>query len=346
MDVLVLGGTGMIGTAITRGLLARGHAVTHLTRGRTSRDVDGGVRLVVGDRTSRDDLRRAEEAAGAEVVIDMICFTAEDAMASVDAFRGGVDHYIMCSTVDVYTKRGSGFPITEDSERQPSPTFRYAYAKNQAETVLWTAASEGSLPVTVLRPAATYAQSTVAPIGSFEVVMDRLRRGEPIIVHGDGSSLWVSCHRDDVAQAFVNCVGNEATKGKAYNVAGSELLTWNAYWLAVAQAAGTPAPRFVHIPTEVLHRIDPELSEWCWANFQYNNYIDSSRAARDLGFSSTRSWAEGVSDIRWDLIAPAEARSSARYQRIVTEWCAAIDGLATRFADDGGSWHRETSTEE
>ena len=82
--------------------------------------------------------------------------------------------------------------------------------------------------------------------------MKRLREGRPIVVHGDGKSIWSACHRDDVARAFVRAIGNEAAYGKAYNVTGEEWMRYDRYWETAARALGAPEPRLVHIPTDLL----------------------------------------------------------------------------------------------
>ena len=104
------------------------------------------------------------------------------------------------------------------------------------------------------------------------------------MLHGDGTGLWASCHRDDVAAAFVAALGNPAARGRAYTVAGSELLTWDAYWTQVAHALGVGDPEIVHVPSALLHAAAPDLAEWCWLNFRHDNVFDCSAAGRDLGF--------------------------------------------------------------
>ena len=224
----------------------------------------------------------------------MLCFTGEDARVAVAAFGGRVAQYVMCSTVDVYTRPARYYPVDESHERRPSPAFGYAVGKQEAEDVLENAHQSGSFPVTVLRPAATYASHVVAPLATMDLYVDRLRRGLPVILPGDGTSLWVVCHRDDVARAFVRSLGHEPSYGTAYNVASSELLTWDTYWGTFARALGVESPRFLHVPTDVLTVAVPDLAEWCGTNFHHNNIVDSSLAERDLGFVSTVRWQEGA----------------------------------------------------
>jgi nucleoside-diphosphate-sugar epimerase len=113
-------------------------------------------------------------------------------------------------------------------------------------------------------------------------------------VHGDGEALWVSCHIDDVASAFVNTVGSQKTFGKAYHVTGEEWQTWNQYHERLAEAIGAPTPTLIHIPADILVRIAPEQSMITYLNFQYTNIFDNSAAKADLGFEYTIDWQTGA----------------------------------------------------
>jgi nucleoside-diphosphate-sugar epimerase len=146
------------------------------------------------------------------------------------------------------------------------------------------------------RPAATYAEGA-SVLHSFRgntTYLDRLRKGKPIIVHGDGQSLWCSCHASDVARAFVNAACQSSTYGKTYHVTSEEFLTWNQHHQMVARALGAPEPQLVHIPTDLLERLLPERAHWTATNFQYNNSFDNTAAKQDLDFRYTIRWEEGA----------------------------------------------------
>jgi nucleoside-diphosphate-sugar epimerase len=114
------------------------------------------------------------------------------------------------------------------------------------------------------------------------------------VVHGDGSSLWVCCHRADVARAFANATGQPHTFGKSYHTTGEEWMTWNQYHTGVAAAIGAPPPTLVHIPTDLLGKVAPQRAAIDVENFQFNNIFDNSAARADLGFRYTIPWQEGV----------------------------------------------------
>ncbi len=162
----------------------------------------------------------------------------------------------------------------------------------------------GTLPVTILRPAFTYGEGRglVHSLGGKTTYFDRLLKGKPLVVHGDGSSFWVSCHCEDVARAFVGAVGNPLTFGKGYNLTGEEWMTWNRYHELVAASIGAPPPNRVHIPTDLLASV-AKRGHICAVNFQYNNLFDNTMAKRDLGFAQTISFREGVRRIFEWLVA-------------------------------------------
>ncbi|MBC8159706.1 MAG: NAD-dependent epimerase/dehydratase family protein [Roseiflexaceae bacterium] len=295
MDVLILGGTGLISTAITSQLLARGDQVTLFNRGKTPSRVPEGVVVIRGERDA-DEFEQQMQAAGRfDVVIDMICFTPEQAQRDLRAFAGRVGQLIFCSTVNVYTKPADRYPYTEDARREPIDD-EYGTKKAQCEDIFLAAHQRGELPVTIIRPAHTYGEGGVIihSLGWSTTYLDRIRKGKPIIVHGDGSSLWVPCHIDDVARAFVGACLNERTFGKAYHTTGEEWLTWNRYHELVAQALDAPAPTLVHIPSDLLVRISRERAWTTYNNFSGNTIFDNSAAKAELGFRYSVPWVEGV----------------------------------------------------
>ena len=298
MRVLIIGGTGLISTAITRVLIERGDAVTLYNRGQTDAYIPEGYNTITGNRKDYTTFEaQMAEAGNFDAVIDMIGFGAADIESAIRAFRGNIGQFIFCSTVDVYTKPARQYPIQEDAERQPMPSFPYAYNKAKCERLLEEAHERGDFPVTIIRPAHTYGEGR-GLIHSFGLggayYFNRIRLGKPIITHGDGSSIWAACHRDDVGSAFAAAVGNEKAFGKGYHTASEEPMTWNQYHQTVAQAMNAPEPDLIHIPTDFLSEIAPKAAEWCKENFQYNNIFDNTAAKADLNFRWTVPFIDGV----------------------------------------------------
>lgn len=329
MKILIVGGTGLISTSITRQLLERGDEVTHFNRGRSPIRFEGNVRAITGDRTDHPRFERQIQDIGVmDAVIDMIGYEEEDAASALRAFRGRTGHYIFCSTVDVYAKPASRYPVREDEPRHPITP--YGMKKVLCEDLVLAAHRRGDLATSVLRPTYTYGEGVggvIHSLGFRTTFLDRIRRGRPVIVHGNGNGLWNPCHVDDAARGFVGAAGNEKAFGRAYNVSGEEAITWNQFTAKIAEAMDVPCPELVHIPTDVLAQLLPERAQLSVENIQYPNVHDTAAAHRDLGFRYTISVVEGMRrTIRW-LDAHGKIEDSDAdpvYDRIVDAWRARV----------------------
>jgi nucleoside-diphosphate-sugar epimerase len=195
--------------------------------------------------------------------------------------------------------------------------------------MLFEARDRDGLPLTIIRPAHTYGRGgkhrghVVHSLGKGTAFLDRLRKGKPVVVHGDGSSFWTSCHLEDVARGFAGAIGNPRTLGRTYHVTGEEWLTWNRYHQLVAQAMDAPEPQLVHIPTDFLSRVAPEESVLVRENFQFNNIFDNSAAHRDLGFRYTIPFLEGMRDtIAWveRTYGFDNSDSDRKYEAVLALW--------------------------
>lgn len=334
MRMLIIGGTGIISTGITRLLVERGDDVVLYNRGLRPSLVGGGYTTIIGDRRDFATFEKQMREAGFfDCVIDMVCYLPEEAESAIRAFRGRTGQYIFCSTVDVYTKPAATYPITEAAERSPSEKFLYAYNKARCEELFFAAHERGDLAVTIIRPAHTYGEggnNLLHALGRGNYHIDRLRKRQPIIVHGDGTSFWPTCHRDDVAVAFVGAIGNEKALGRGYHVAGEEWMTWEGYHQGLAKAIGAEPPEFVHIPTDVLLRLAPREAYLTAVNLRYNNLFDNTAAKEDLGFRVTIPWVEGARrTIEW-LEEHGQLERSEDfpfYDQIIATWRQAIDSL-------------------
>jgi len=331
MKILLIGGTGLISSSITRDLVARGDEVVHYNRGKFDLYPNPpGVTTVHGDRTDYPAFERQMAELGTfDCVMDMVGYLPGDAVSAVRAFRGRVGHYIFCSTVDVYRKPACRYPYTEAEEYGGLN----AYSRNKVtqEQTLLAAQHPTDFPLTIIRPAYTYGEGRgpIHTFGGSTTYVDRIRKGKPIVVHGDGSSLWVACHRDDVARAFVAAAGVSHTFGKSYHTAGEEWLTWNEYHAQVAAANCAPKPTFVHIPTDELAKLAPQRAGITVENFQFNNIFDNRAAHSDLNFQTTIPWIDGVRRmVAWleqqgkienSDVDPFEDRLIARWQETIRE---------------------------
>lgn len=337
MNILIIGGTGLISTSISRQLMEAGHNLTLYNRGQTEPRLPGNYQVIRGNRNDFTAFEEKIASAGSfDCVIDMVTFKPEQAESTIRAFTGRVGQFIFCSTVDVYTKPPATFPVLESHER--IALSDYGRDKAKCEDLFMEAHQAGHFPVTILRPASTYGEggNIIHTFGWETYFLDRLRKGKPVIVHGDGEALWVSCHIDDVARAFVNAVGNERAYGHAYHLTGEEWQTWNQYHDRLVEAIGAPKPNIIHMPADILVRISPEHTMITYLNFQFSNIFDNSAAKRDLGFEVTVDWRSGSKrTYDWlnehDLIA--DWQSFPLYEQIIERYRQQCNDMVVQLAD-------------
>jgi nucleoside-diphosphate-sugar epimerase len=285
MKVLIIGGTGLISTAIADQLVARGDDVTLFNRGETESRVRGRVRTIRGDRCDYAAFEDAMRTTTFDAVIDMVAYAQGDAESLLRAFSGRARHVVVCSTVCVY-----GGPMTRAvacDDEPHRPVTEYGRDKSKIESILLSRSGENGLFATALRPSFTTGEGTIMSGILFDdTLLDRLRRGLPVIVHDDGTVPWAIAHVSDVARGFVGALLNERAYGRAYHLTSDEHTTWNGVFAAMNEAAQGSAP-LVHIPTDWLAAAAPRRSVAVNYIYRYPSVFDNTRAARDLGFRTT-----------------------------------------------------------
>ncbi|MBV9849951.1 MAG: NAD-dependent epimerase/dehydratase family protein [Armatimonadetes bacterium] len=294
MHVLFVGGTGLISTAIARQLLEAGHQVTLFNRGQSENRLPTGAQEINGDRKDYAQFERTFADKTYDVVVDMVAFHPDDSASAVRAFAGRCGQFIHCSTVCVY----SG-PVTTIPTPETEPYHSIGgYGKDKAacERLLLQAFEEQKFPATIMRPSHSYGEGghLIRPFGPSETFVDRLRKGKPLIVLGDGNGLWASCHVDDVARGFIGVMGSPKCLGQAYNITGDEYLSWNMYHQQVAEVVGgTFDP--VHIPTDVLREAAPQWAGGTHEIFQWPSIFDNGKIKRDTDYRGQAiPWREGA----------------------------------------------------
>lgn len=283
--VVVIGGTGQISASVTDQLVAQGHDVVVMTRGRSARPIPEGVEHVTCDRSDTEGFERTLDdvlSHGADAVIDMICFQPEQTEQMVRILRGKVKQYILCSTVCVYGGHLATIPAQEDDPLRPvSP-----YGRNKAacEEVAFTAHRQGDLGVTVVRP-----PYTLGPGGHLDSIwgrdpylVDRIRRGKPVLILDSGNNLWHASAASDVAAVIVGAVGNSQALGEAFNAVGPKIYTHREYFEAIGTALGHPV-YLVPIPTEIFLQAAGKEGGFVQSIFQYHTAFSTEKAQRLLG---------------------------------------------------------------
>jgi nucleoside-diphosphate-sugar epimerase len=325
MKVLIIGGTGLISTGIVKALLPRGAAITVFNRGQTDDRLGRDVKHLAGDRNDFAAFESAAAAAGPwDVVIDMICFRPDQAESDVRAFAGRCGHFIFCSTVCTYGNTQTILPTLETTPQ--APVSAYGRDKVACEQIFLRAHADKKMPVTIFRPSHTYGPggNIINNIGWEATFIDRLRRGRPIVVSGDGHGLWQSAYSEDVGVGFAHAAGKPACFGQAYNITGDEIVTWDEYTQRIAAATGAPPPRLVHIPTDLLLALDRKRYSALEEIFRFHGVYSSAKLKRDVPeYRSAMPFAEGVRrTVAWmdqhKKIAPVA--SDPQEDRLVEVW--------------------------
>lgn len=279
MKVCVVGGTGNISTSIVRLLLEVGHDVTLFNRGK-GRDAPRGVRVVRGDRKDRAAFESALQAERFDAAIDMICYNADDARSALRAFRG-VKHLIYCSTVCTYGVAYDWLPVTEDHPARPITD--YGRNKLAADRVFLAAHHDEGFPVTIIKPSTTFGPSwnMLRQIAWEAGWVDRVRKGKPIVVCGDGRALHQWLYVDDAAPGFVFALGRDRCIGQTYNLMKREFGTWADYHRTAMQVIGRDV-ELVGVPLASLLAAGVPGVGICDTIFSHNTIYSPDRLMRDV----------------------------------------------------------------
>jgi nucleoside-diphosphate-sugar epimerase len=275
MKVLFIGGTGVISSACSPLAVERGMDLTILNRGKTERAVPAGARLLPGDIRQPDTVRAALEGQHFDVVVDWVAFTPEHVQTDIDLFQGRTGQYIFISTAAAYAP--PSLPITE-STILANPHWDYAHQKILCERRLMEAYIDDGFPVTIVRPSHTYDQ-TMLPLQYRYTVVDRMRKGQKVVVHGDGTSMWVLTNHRDFAKGLVGLLGNSQAIGEAVHITSDEILTWNQIFSIVAEAAGGSFNP-VYAPSNLIASIDPEWGPRLIGDKAISKFFDNSKIKR------------------------------------------------------------------
>ncbi len=295
-NVCVIGGTGLISTGVVNALIEKGNKVSVFNRGRTDNRLPDGVELIVGDRNDPACFGDTLAQRHFDAVIDMICFNPDQAARDIKVFAGHCEHFIFTSTVCTYGDTQTIIPTPENTPQNPHS--EYGKNKLACEKLFLDAHAAGKMNVTIFRPSHTYGPGggIINNLGWADSFVDRLRKGRPIIVSGDGHGLWQSAFSEDVGVGFANAVLREKCFGQIYNIVGEEVVAWDQYTQRTARAIGAPEPEIVHIPTDTLLAIKPaDYFTGLAEIFRYHGVYSNEKIHRDIPEYRLRtSFEEGV----------------------------------------------------
>jgi len=326
MKVLFLGGTGVISSACSRLAVSRGIDLVLLNRGQTARPLPEGARILHGDIRDRASVERALGDTTFDAVVNWINFTPDHVEADIELFRDRTGQYIFISSASAYQKPLSSLPITESTPLD-NPFWAYSRAKIACEERLVQAYREEKFPITIVRPSHTYDRTKVPLLGHYADI-DRMRKGKKVIVHGDGTSLWVLTHHEDFAKGFVGLLGNHRAIGHAFHITSDEVLTWNQIYTILAQAAGVE-PQIVHVPSDLIAAFDPEVGAGLLGDKAHSVIFDNTKIKRLVpDFAATIPFSQGAEEIvAWFNADPARQVVDRQVSRLIDNIIAAYEAI-------------------
>ena len=330
MKILFIGGTGNISTPVSELAVSRGIDLYHLNRGK--KPGIEGVKSLVADIEDAEETKAALKGHEWDVVVDWIAFTPAQIQRDIQLFQGKTKQFIFISSASCYQKPPSNYIITESTPLK-NPHWQYSRDKITCEEILTKAFREQNFPMTIVRPSHTYYNVFPIPIGGWVefTAVDRMKKGLPVIVQGDGTSLWTVTHARDFAKAFVGLMGHPLSIGEAYHITGDEVLTWNQIFESIAEAAGVKA-KIVHVPSwkiiEYSNQQGYESEEGgLWGDKSHCAIFDNTKIKRLVpDFVATIPFAHGIKEtLAWFEADPRRMVINPRTN-------ALIDGLVEKWA--------------
>ena len=320
LDLLCIGGSGIISAASVRLAVERGHHVTVLNRGRTGiRPLPAEVEVLVADVR---DGAAVDEVLGRrefDAVAQFVAYTPEHVQPDIDRFAGRTGQYVFISSASAYQKPPLSVPVTESTPLK-NPFWQYSRDKIACEDLLVGAYRDADFPAVIVRPSHTYDDTALPPLGGWTDIA-RMRAGKPVVVHGDGTTQWTLTHSDDFAVGFVGLLGRPETLGNAYTITGESAPTWDQVYAWLGRAAGAE-PELVHVASSTIAAALPDKGPGLVGDKAHSMLFDTTKLRRLVPeFTTMIPYAQGARR----AIAWYDANPDA--QQVDAELDAAFDGL-------------------
>ncbi|WP_300612873.1 SDR family oxidoreductase [Trebonia sp.] len=325
LRVLFIGGTGVISSACARQAVADGVDLYVLNRGQsTTRPLSPGVRELRADVRSPRTVRDVLKDLDFDSVVDWVAFTTEHVRTDIDLFSDRTGQYVFISTASAYQKPPARLPITESTPLK-NPFWQYSRDKIACEDLLVSQYREHDFPVTIVRPSHTYDATKTVLSGGW-TALARMLAGKPVIVHGDGTSLWTVTHATDFARGFVPLLGHPRTLGEAFHITSDDVLTWDQIAHALAAALGVTG-NLVHVPSDAIAAADREWGASLLGDKAHSMVFDNSKLRSVVpGWRAVVPFERGAREIAaWYLADPARQATDER-----------LDALMDKLAGSAG----------
>lgn len=313
MRALFIGGTGTISSAITRQLLTQGCELYLLNRGNRNDSLPAGAKILQADIRDEEQVARLLGDLKFDVVADFIAFEPAQLERDYRLFNGRPSQFIFISSASAYQKPPSDYRINEGTPLS-NPYWQYSRNKIACEDYLMKQYRENGFPVTIVRPSHTYDERSI-PLGvhgakgSWQVAK-RMLENKPVLIHGDGTSLWTMTHNSDFARGFIGLMGNIQAIGESVQITSDESLTWNQIYGAIANALGVQL-RAVHVSSELLDACSPLDFRGGLIGDKANSVVfDNSKLKRLVpGFTATVRFDQGIKQTIDHVLAHPELQT-------------------------------------
>ena len=320
---LFIGGTGVISAACVGRALERGDEVTVVNRGSSGlRPLPEGVEVLHADIRDPESVHAVLGERSFDVVAEFLAFTPEHIRTDFGLFEGRVGQYVFVSSASAYQTPPTRLPVTESTPLR-NPFWQYSRDKIACENLLIDGYRERDFPITIVRPSHTYDRTMIPTSGDW-TDLERMRRGAPVVVHGDGTSRWTITHNTDFAIAFVGLLGLPEAVGDSFHITSDEAPTWDQIYCYLAEALGVEAD-LVHVASESIAVALPELGPGLLGDKAHSMQFDNSKVkALVPEFQARVPFAHGAGEIvEWHL-------ADASRQRVDPDLDAAFDRLVER----------------
>lgn len=330
MKVLFIGGTGVISSACTQRGIEKGLKMYLLNHGITKeRPIPKEAKVLRADFRNDNEVESILKKETFDVVVDWICYTPEQAERDVRLFKNRTGQFIFIGTASSYQTPPANLPITESTPLS-NPFWKYSQHKIACEEIFVRAYREFGFPLTIVRPSHTYDKTLLPTYGRYTDI-DRIRKGKKVVVHGDGTSLWVLTHHVDFAKGFIGLLGNPHAIGEAFHITSDEVLTWNQIMEILGQAAGAK-PQIVHIPSEMISAYFPEWGESLLGDKMHSMIFDNAKIKRVVPeFQAVIPFSQGAKEIiAWYDENPKRKVIDEEYNRKLDHMIQAFESVWPR----------------
>lgn len=313
--ILFIGGTGIISSACSQALVENGDELFLLTRGQSFRKPPSGAKLLHGDIRQPSSVVKLLAGYNFDSVVDWIAFTPDHVQVDLDIFCGITKQYVFISSASAYQTPPASLPVTE-STILDNPYWEYSRNKIACEELLLNSYRKEKFPFTIVRPSHTY-DKTLLPFHGGWSILKRMMDGKPVIIHGDGTSLWTLTHHTDFARGFNGLLGNSHAIGDIFHITSDEWLSWNQIYGYLADAVGGELNP-IHIPSDFINRYDPVWGASLLGDKAHSMIFDNSKIKNIVPeYKAKVPFSIGAKEIaNWYLSNPSHQKIDDEYLRV------------------------------